>query len=247
MNRKLNEERRREAAREYQAKYQSIERPMLAKEVYENTLPGKMALAIVAGTEPAGDLFLLIMGIMVAAMRDIRINGVDGTDVDFPIPMNAPYYPKTETIVHRLEKLGHLKLTAETDTGRMYDVIGPDRADRNGQAWANEVLDEISRPEITVVKLGQAKTFTCSEQIQLMISVGIPIGSSFVFELEGFKTTVNLTAAGIVVEPAAFRTLGKEGVAGLIAIWQLSAFAQSRGYRGFSCPVSLSELRQAVG
>jgi hypothetical protein len=256
MSRKKNEQHRREAAREYmQAKdLGSIERPVLPREVYENTVAGKMALALVAGTEPAHELFTLIMRIMLVAMRGMRITtpfgDIDdlidtiGSD-DFPIPISAPYYPKTLAIVQHLEKLGVLKLDVETAAGRLYNLVIPDDA---GQAWVNEVLNEMGATEIVVEPgpVANTNTFTGREQVELMNSVGIPTGSSHEFELGGFKTTATLTTAGVVVEPVALRTLGADGVLGLIAIWQLSAFAAKHGYRGFSRPAPLSELRQAV-
>jgi hypothetical protein len=221
---------------------------MLPREVYEGTAAGKMALALVAGTEPAHELFMLIMRILLVAMRGIRIGtpygDIDGgIDVDFPIVFNAPYYPKTLAIVQHLEKLGVLKLDAETGTGRLYNLVVPDGA---GREWVNKVMTEMEATEVVVTPEPVANTFAGNEQIRLMDSVGIPTDSSFEFWLEGFKTTMTLTDAGIRIDLPAGRAPAENDAVVIFNLWMLTSFASKHGYRGFSSPCPLSEIRQVV-
>jgi hypothetical protein len=120
---------------------------VLSSDVYRDTPAGGMAIALL-GDEPAHELFLLLMGILLVSMAGKVVCRMGDEEVCMDVPedplfFEKPFYPRTMKIVERLEKKGYLDFYGENEHGIAYtlNVPAPDKR----AAWCEAATNEIGQ------------------------------------------------------------------------------------------------------
>jgi hypothetical protein len=121
---------------------------VLGREFYQDSLPGRTAIAIL-GDEPAHELFLLLMDILCVAMTgrvscDIGGETISMTLPEDPLFFEKPFYPRTMKIVGDLVEKGFLDFQGENEHGIAYTLKIPTRAEARA-AWCKAAMDEICK------------------------------------------------------------------------------------------------------
>jgi hypothetical protein len=146
------------ALRKQREQQQAFVKPELADKDMQGP-PGDFARAITGGTEPAADLYMLLIQIMVALVGDqIVVTDPDGNPLDLgtselpTLIFLHPQGPKTMTVVKRLEERGYLRLVSGSEHGAEYALVMSD--DR--KAWAEGITGELNKVHDEIVRAGLA-------------------------------------------------------------------------------------------
>jgi hypothetical protein len=222
------------------------ERAEFPKEILEGNPLGEFALTIL-GDEPAGELFALLTDIFSVGMSAgvFLLEGEEinmEPDPELPAVFQKPYLPKTMGIVRHLEKAGYLKQRFENERGCGYNVVLSAREMRSD--WARQALTEIMNyaSEKHKEQSEGASKLTPEEMVEFMGALDVPVGGSFFFAMPD-NHSVTLTLRSDRVEISG--DPGSQGaLAGIVALWTLTAFANKHGLGSFSIPTPLVELMQ---